>query len=131
MINMLLVEPAPHASAPAPSAALKDPSTAQTLGFLFFTLLKAAEAEVQAGLTGSKAVTAAALQAIQCLMVCANDGDVLAPVLPGLASGLSKIMIATGEYGLYVVSAESVKQQPQTAFARLLENHSECSLQIP
>ena len=64
------------------------------LGFLFSTLLKAAEEEVQAGLTGSQALAAAALETIRSLSHAVNSGDALAFVLPGLASGLSKILIA-------------------------------------
>ncbi|KAL3144835.1 hypothetical protein ABBQ38_001942 [Trebouxia sp. C0009 RCD-2024] len=79
-----------------PSVALRDPSRAPMLGFLFSTLLKAAEEEVQAGLTGSQALAAAALETIRHLSQAVDSGDALAFVVPGLASGLSKILIAAG-----------------------------------
>lgn len=81
---------------PSPSLALRNPSRAPLLGFVFSALLKAAEEEVQAGLTGSKALTAAALEAIRYLIQAVDSGDALAFVVPGLASGLSKILIAAG-----------------------------------
>lgn len=73
------------------------------LGFSFSALLKAAEEEVQAGLTGSKALTAAALEATKHLVQGVDSGDALAFVLPGLASGLSKILIAAGAFALHVL----------------------------
>ncbi|KAL3144083.1 hypothetical protein ABBQ32_003877 [Trebouxia sp. C0010 RCD-2024] len=93
MLAMLSVSSgSPH----SPSVALRDPSRAPMLGFLFSILLKAAEEEVQAGLTGSQALAAAALETVQYLSQAVDSGDALAFVVPGLASGLSKILIAAG-----------------------------------
>lgn len=89
-------------SLPSPSLVLRDPSRAPLLGFAFSALLKAAEEEVQAGLTGSKALTAAALEAIRYLIQAVHSGDALAFVVPGLASGLSKILIAAGNVYLHL-----------------------------
>ena len=72
------------------------------LGFSFSALLKAAEEEVQAGLTGSKALTAAVLEAIKHLIQGVGSGDALAFVLPGLASGFSKILIVAGGFCLHL-----------------------------
>lgn len=95
MLAMLSVSSgSPH----SPSVALRDPSRAPMLGFLFSILLKAAEEEVQAGLTGSQALAAAALETVQYLSQAVDSGDALAFVVPGLASGLSKILIAAGEF---------------------------------
>lgn len=88
------------ASSGSPFLALREPSRAPMLGFSFSALLKAAEEEVQAGLTGSKALTAAALEATKHLIQGVDSGDALAFVLPGLASGLSKILIAAGAISL-------------------------------
>ncbi len=79
-----------------PTAALRDASKAPLVAYSFSTLMAAAEGEVQAGLTGSKALSAAALKAVRCLVAAVKDGNALAFVLPGLASGLAKIMIAAG-----------------------------------
>ena len=100
MVAMLSSKLPSSGSLPSPSLALADPSRAPLLGFVFSALLKAAEEEVQAGLTGSKALTAAALEAIRYLIQAVDSGDALAFVVPGLASGLSKILIAAG--GVYL-----------------------------
>lgn len=100
MLAMLSTKPVSSGSALGPSAALRDPSRAPMLGFMFSTLLKAAEEEVQAGLTGSQALAATALEAIRYLSQAVNSGDALAFVVPGLASGMSKILIAAGGLSL-------------------------------
>lgn len=103
MVAMLSSKLRSSGSLPSPSLALRDPSRAPLLGFVFSALLKAAEEEVQAGLTGSKALTAAALEAIRYLIKAVDSGDALAFVVPGLASGLSKILIAAGDVYLYLL----------------------------
>ena len=100
MLAMLSTKPLSSGSSPGPYLALGVPSRAPVLGFLFSTLLRAAEEEVQAGLAGSKALPAAALEAIRLLIQAVNSGDSLVFVVPGLASGLSKILIAAGELSL-------------------------------
>ena len=85
------------------------------LGFLLSSLLKTAEEEVQAGLTGSKALATAALQVMRCLMEAVRDGDALAFVLPGLASGLSKIIIAAGHCPACFVHLQSLASEAQYA----------------
>ena len=100
MVAMLSSKLPSSGSLPSPSLALADLSRAPLLGFVFSALLKAAEEEVQAGLTGSKALTAAALEAIRYLIQAVDSGDALAFVVPGLASGLSKILIAAGGFYL-------------------------------
>ncbi|KAL0049229.1 hypothetical protein WJX82_009193 [Trebouxia sp. C0006] len=95
-INAMLISSASKSAPSGPASALKDPSKAPLIAYLFSILMKAAEGEMKAGLTGSKALSAAALKAVRCLAQAVNDGDALAFVLPGLASSLAKIMIAAG-----------------------------------
>lgn len=80
-----------------PTTTLRDPSKAPVIAYLFSTVMKVAEGEVQAGLTGSKALSTAALHALRCFVCAVKDGDALAFVLPGLASGLAKILLAAGD----------------------------------
>ena len=93
----MLISSASKSAPSGPASALKDPSKAPLVAYLFSILMKAAEGEMKAGLTGSKTLSAAALKAVRCLAEAVNDGDALAFVLPGLASGLAKIMIAAGD----------------------------------
>ena len=75
--------------------------------------MKAAEGEMKAGLTGSKALSAAALRALRYLVEAVKDGDALAFVLPGLASGLAKTMVAAGDKLLvYFMSELAAVQLP-------------------
>ena len=57
------------------------------LGFLFSTLLKAAEEEVQAGLTGSQALAAAALVCVFMVMHHTNIHELLS------SSHLGKVLV--------------------------------------
>lgn len=68
-------------------------------GFLISTCLSAAEAEVAAGPTGSKAVRQAAIRALGGVVKVLGPGPQLAFALPGLASGLTKQLMAAGEDG--------------------------------
>ncbi|DBA68248.1 TPA: hypothetical protein ACH3X2_013864 [Trebouxia sp. C0005] len=95
-ISAMLISSASKSAPSGPVSALKDPSKAPLIAYLFSILMKAAEGEMKAGLTGSKTLSAAALKAVRCLTQAVNDGDALAFVLPGLASGLAKIMISAG-----------------------------------
>ena len=96
-ISSMLISSASELAPSGPTSALKDPRKAPLIAYLFSILMKAAEGEMKAGLTGSKALSAAALKAVRCLAQAVNDGDALAFVLPGLASSLAKIMIAAGD----------------------------------
>ena len=96
-ISAMLISSASKSAPSGPVSALKDPSKAPLIAYLFSILMKAAEGEMKAGLTGSKTLSAAALKAVRCLTQAVNDGDALAFVLPGLASGLAKIMISAGD----------------------------------
>ena len=80
-----------------PAASLGDPNKAPLLAFLFSSLISAAEGEVQAGLKGSKGLSAVALRALNGLIQAVGNGNALAFVLPGLASSLAKILLAAGE----------------------------------
>lgn len=96
-----------------PTSVLRDPSNAPGVAFLFSALMKAAEGEMKAGLTGSKALSAAALRALRYLVEAVKDGDALAFVLPGLASGLAKTMVAAGDKLLvYFMSELAAVQLP-------------------
>lgn len=68
-------------------------------GFLISTCLVAAEAEVAAGPTGSKAVRQASLQALGAVVQALGPGPQLAFALPGLASGLTHQLMASGIWG--------------------------------
>ncbi len=57
---------------------------------------QAAQAEVEAGATGSKALRAAALRALRLLVGAVADGDALAFFVPGIVSGLSNALLAAG-----------------------------------
>ena len=57
---------------------------------------QAAQAEVEAGATGSKALRAAALWALRLLVGAVADGDALAFFVPGIVSGLSNALLAAG-----------------------------------
>lgn len=96
-ISSMLISSASKSISSGPASALRDPSKAPLIAYLFSILMKAAEGEMKAGLTGSKTLSAAALKAVRCLAQAVSDGDALAFVLPGLASGLAKIMIAAGD----------------------------------
>ena len=95
-ISSMLISSASKSAASGSASALKDPSKAPLIAYLFSIMMKAAEGEMKAGLTGSKTLSAAALKAVRCLAQAVNDGDALAFVLPGLASSLAKTMIAAG-----------------------------------
>ena len=94
-INALLTRAA-AAQLPSLTSGLRDPTKAPLLATLFSSLMKASDEEVQKGLTGSKALSAAALRAVGLLVGAVGDGDALAFVLPGLASGLVKVLLAAG-----------------------------------
>ena len=94
-INALLVSTA-AAQLPGLTAGLRNPNKAPLVAHLFSSVLRASEEEVQKGLTGNKALSAAALKAVGLLGTAVGDGDVLAFVLPGLAGGLAKVMLAAG-----------------------------------
>ncbi|DBA77508.1 hypothetical protein WJX77_009976 [Trebouxia sp. C0004] len=95
-ISSMLISSASISAPSGPASALKDPSKAPLIAYLFSILMKAAEGEMKAGLTGSKTLSAAALKAVRCLAQAVNNGDALAFVLPGLASGLARIMMVAG-----------------------------------
>ena len=72
----------------------------ELVGYLVYTLLKAASDEIEAGQTGSKAIRAAAMCAINSIvnMLTANNGrDTLAFLLPGIVSGLGQAILAAGQ----------------------------------
>ena len=79
--------------------------------------MSAAQGEVQAGLKGSKGLAAAAVHALRCLVEALDNGDALAFVLPGVASGLAKIMLAAGELTMLLYI-------PEAFFANLPKGHS-------
>ena len=98
------------AQLPSLTAALRAPRQAQAVALFSSSLLKVCEDEVQKGLTGSKALSAAALRAMGLLVRAVGDGDVLASVLPGLASGLVKVMLAAGS-GYCLAGAKAEPQR--------------------
>lgn len=55
-----------------------------------------AEGEAKAGHAGSKALRSAALRCLRRLIDAVGDGDVLAFVLPGVASGLLRALLVAG-----------------------------------
>lgn len=90
---------------PAMHEALCAEETAPLLGHLISLLLDAADVELKAGGTGSKAVRAAALEALLSLLEAlgsppwASPGavaDALSFFLPGLAVGLGRALVAAG-----------------------------------
>ncbi|KAK9820989.1 hypothetical protein WJX81_002818 [Elliptochloris bilobata] len=81
----------------APDAGgLRDEANAPLLAFLTSLLLKTAEGEARAGHAGSKALRATALRSLRRLIAAVGDGDVLAFVLPGVASGLLRALLLAG-----------------------------------
>ena len=94
-----LLTSAAAAQLPGLTSGLRDPNKAPLLAALFSSVMKASDEEVQKGLTGSKALSAAGLRAVGLLVGAVGDGDALAFVLPGLASGLVKVMLAAGMTG--------------------------------
>lgn len=94
-LNHLLVNTA-AAQLTTLTSGLRDSSNAPLLASLFSSVMKASEEEVRKGLTGNKALSAASLRAVGLLGTAVGDGDALAFVLPGLASGLVKVMLAAG-----------------------------------
>jgi hypothetical protein len=76
---------------------LQAPAGRMLGGFLISTCLSAAEDEVAVGPTGSKAVRQAAIRALGGVVRVLGPGPQLAFALPGLASGLTKQLMAAGE----------------------------------
>ena len=60
-----------------------------------------AEGEAKAGHAGSKALRAAALRCLRRLIDAVGDGDALAFVLPGVASGLLRALLVAGALARY------------------------------
>lgn len=75
---------------------LQHPAGHMLGGFLITTCLAAAEAEVSAGATGSKAVRQASIRTLGVVVRALGPGPQLAFALPGLASGLAKQLLASG-----------------------------------
>jgi hypothetical protein len=73
------------------------PHTMALAGFLVVTCLSAAEAEVAAGAQGSKGVRQAAVRVLAAVVAAVGPGPQLAFLLPGIASGLTKQLMASGE----------------------------------
>ena len=65
------------------------------------SLWQIAEGEAKAGHAGSKALRAAALRCLRRLIDAVGDGDVLAFVLPGVASGLLRALLVAGAPARY------------------------------
>ena len=65
-------------------------------------LRQIAEGEAEAGHAGSKALRTAALRSLRRLIHATGDGDVLAFVLPGVASGLLRALLVAGVLALHV-----------------------------
>eukprot|EP00887_Chlorella_sp_A99_P000587 scaffold17.g587.t1 len=92
------------AAPPEVPAALCGEEAAPLVGHLISLLLGAADAELQLGSTGSKAVRAAALEALLALVRAvrppwaepAAAADALAFFLPGLVVGLGRALLAAG-----------------------------------
>eukprot|EP00891_Asterochloris_glomerata_P002860 jgi/Astpho2/2860/fgenesh1_pg.00050_%23_118_t len=78
---------------------LRSPEAAPLVAYLTSMCLTTAALEVKAGLKGSKALRGASLHALRLLLEAVADGDVLAPLLPGLASGLSNALLAASGAG--------------------------------
>ena len=86
---------------------LAEEETMELVGCLVYSLLKAASDEMEAGQTGSKAVRAAAMRAINYLVdtLTANNGeDTLAFLLPGVVSRLGQAILAAGQPPLSIWS---------------------------
>jgi hypothetical protein len=74
----------------------QDPAAlAPVFGVLISSSLTAAAGEVGAP-QGSREVAAAALESLQRMLVLLGPGDALAFFLPGVASGLGKVLAVTG-----------------------------------
>lgn len=82
---------------PSEQRLLQSPTGRMLAGFLISTCLAAAEAEVAAGPTGSKAVRQASVQALGAVVQALGPGPQLAFALPGLASGLTYQLMASGD----------------------------------
>lgn len=85
---------------------LCEPAVAPLTGMLISSCLAAAEQEVAAAGTGSKAVRHAAVQALQAVLLAVGPGSQLSFFLPGVASGLAKQLLAAGAYKLLVCAAQ-------------------------
>lgn len=85
------------APAPArPAALFADARKALLVAFLTSVLLKAAARERDAGHLGSKALRTLALKCLRRLLALVPLPDVLTAVLPGVATGLAKELVAAG-----------------------------------
>lgn len=80
----------------APSL-LSQLSTTPLTGLLITHCLAAAAAEVSAGSSGSKAVRHVAVRALQAVVLAVGVGQQLSFLLPGLASGITKQLLAAGK----------------------------------
>jgi len=81
----------------AARALLSSKAAAPLSGALIIACLDAAEAELAAGPSGARAVRAAALRCARAvLLAAAGNADALAFFLPGLVSGFSKQLLASG-----------------------------------
>lgn len=92
-------------SAPGTSISfmLQQPDLAPLVGVLIHSCLAAAQQELAAAHLGSKTVRAAALQALGTIIDVVGSADVLAFFLPGVASGMAKQLMASGEGGAGVM----------------------------
>jgi hypothetical protein len=79
---------------------LQTPAGRMLGGFLISTCLLAAESEVSAGPTGSKAVRQASVRSLGAVVAAVGAGPQLAFALPGLASGLAKQLMASGGWSV-------------------------------
>lgn len=86
------LQEATEAEAPA-SASLAGAANAPGLGHALSTLVGVAAAEAGAGLRGSRVLLAEALRAMRLLLRCVGGADDLAFFLPGVASGVSKVLM--------------------------------------
>lgn len=84
--------------------------------------LQCADAEVQAGQGGSRAVRAAALAALRRLVVATGSGEALAFFVPGIVRGLGKALGAAGGW-----SVSSSVHLTQRLKAMRLKLEEECS----
>ena len=89
-----LLEQVPNPENAASAHRLRSPEAAPLVAYLTSMCLTTAALEVKAGLKGSKSLRGAGLHALRLLLEAVADGDVLAPLLPGLASGLSNALLA-------------------------------------
>ena len=89
-----LLEQVPNPENAASVHRLRSPEAAPLVAYLTSMSLTTAALEIRAGLKGSKGLRGASLHALRLLLEAVADGNGLAPLLPGLASGLSNALLA-------------------------------------